>query len=348
MALLKLNGNLISLNGKLINVSDYSFTITVDTTKAGSASNTMIIATNGSGYNCSIDWGDGDTTLHSGTPGNITHVYSVGGIKQIKINGLFPTIYFNNSGDKAKLISINNWGDVGFTSMDGAFAGCTNLVSLANGGIISSTSGFFQTFLGCTSLITIPNDLFIKCTNVSTSAFNSTFWGCSSLLTIPTDLFRYNTLVSTNGFNSTFSNCTSLISIPIDLFRYNTLVSTNGFQYTFYGCISLISIPNMIFKYNLNVSTNGFKFTFQGCNKLQLNKYIFYSEGEQSTRFLNQSPNFTDCFTRTSFTGIQGEAPDLWNCNFGIGTPVTTTCFGGTGNSLTSLSNYNDIPVGWK
>ena len=58
-----------------------------------------------------------------------------------------------------------------------------------------------------------------------------------------------------------------------------------------------------------------------------------FSIDEQSTRFLNQSVNFESCFERTSFTGTIGEAPDLWNCDFG--------------NSLTSISNYSTIPSAW-
>jgi hypothetical protein len=58
--------------------------------------------------------------------------------------------------------------------------------------------------------------------------------------------------------------------------------------------------------------------------------------------------NFTNCFNRTTFTGVQGTAPDLWNYNFGTGTSTKTTCYGGAGNSLTSISNYADIPVAWK
>ena len=183
---------------------------------------------------------------------------------------------------------------------------------------------------------------------VSTSGFYQTFYNCSSLTSIPTDLFRYNTLVSISGFYQTFYGCSSLTSIPTDLFRHNTLVSTSGFFGTFYGCTNLTSIPADLFRYNVNVSTNGFYQTFYDCTKLQLNKWIFFASGEEGTRFLNKVSTFYRCFYRTSFTGTQGEAPELWNCDFGTETPTKTGCFEGSGNSLTSLSNYNDIPNDWK
>jgi len=72
---------------------------------------------------------------------------------------------------------------------------------------------------------------------------------------------------------------------------------------------------------------------------------MFYDSGESGTRFNGKSVNFQSCFERSTFTGTQGTAPDLWNCT---GTPTKTTCFGGAGNNLTSISNYTDIPVEWK
>ena len=44
-----------------------------------------------------------------------------------------------------------------------------------------------------------------------------------------------------------------------------------------------------------------------------------------------------------------GEAPpDLWNCDFGTGTPTKTSCFGGNGNNAITLTNYTSIPSEWK
>jgi hypothetical protein len=40
------------------------------------------------------------------------------GIYQVAIRGNFPRIYFNDTGDKEKIISIDQWGDVNWTSME--------------------------------------------------------------------------------------------------------------------------------------------------------------------------------------------------------------------------------------
>jgi len=139
-----------------------------------------------------------------------------------------------------------------------------------------------------------------------------------------------------------FSN-SGITTLPVDIFRYNILC--DSFEGTFQGAELLETVPANLFKYN-TLCTNFFT-TFSGCNKLQENKNIFYADGEQGTRFLNQSVNFKWCLDLSgAFAGTQGGAPDLWNCDFGSGTVDSTQCWGY--HDGTSLSNYASIPVGWK
>ena len=44
----------------------------------------------------------------------------------------FPRIYFNNGGDKDKLLTIEQWGTGHWTSMSSAFYGCSNLAGQAS------------------------------------------------------------------------------------------------------------------------------------------------------------------------------------------------------------------------
>lgn len=81
-------------------------------------------------YNYTVAWGDGSFSM--GQTGNATHSYGAPGVYEVKISGLFPSIYFNNSGDKLKIQSIEQWGtNVWGPSMKGAFEGCFNLISNA-------------------------------------------------------------------------------------------------------------------------------------------------------------------------------------------------------------------------
>ena len=166
------------------------------------------------------------------------------------------------------------------------------IVAVVNWGTVGGHNGWkylVNGFYGCANLTSLGvGRILASGTGILTDGFYATFYGCTSLTSIPTDLFRYNTAVSTYGFYETFYNCTSLTSIPTDLFRYNTAVSTNGFYQTFYGCPKLQALSN-----------------------------TFYEPGEEATRFLNQASDFTSAFSRTSFSGTQGVAPNLWTCDFG-------------------------------
>lgn len=165
------------------------------------------------------------------------------------------------------------------------------------------------------------------------------------ITSIPTDIFKKHTGIT--SFYDAFYNCTNLASLPTDIFRYNTNVTT--FYYTFYGCTALSSLPADLFKYNTKVTN--FCGTFSTCTKLQLRNDMFGTD--YTTRFTNlDSLTFYYMFYRASFNGSRGTAPELWNFTFTntSGTTITPTrgyCFGGAGNSSTSLSNYSGIPSAW-
>ena len=99
--------------------SNGQFITTWQTTKS------ITIPTEGTGYNYTVDWGDG--TLESGFTGDATHTYTNSGVYTISISGDFPRIYFNNAGDKNKILTIEQWGNIEWKSMAGAFYGCSNL-----------------------------------------------------------------------------------------------------------------------------------------------------------------------------------------------------------------------------
>jgi len=135
------NGSYISPNSPALAVtidadssskSATEFVTTWQTDNAGSSNSTSItIPTYGTGYAYQVDWnGDGDyldsdeATIHNGS---ITHDFGSAGTYQIRIKGAFPLIYFNNSGDKDKIISLDQWGTGQWKSMAHAFYGAINL-----------------------------------------------------------------------------------------------------------------------------------------------------------------------------------------------------------------------------
>jgi len=204
-----------------------------------------------------------------------------------------------------------------------------------NNVLVTSFKNAFQS----TDITSIPSGLFDN--NTAVTDFSSTFYGCSNLTSIPSGMFDYNTAVT--DFTACFRG-SGITSVPSGLFDNNTAVTT--FANCFRDCVDLETTASEL--YRLNTACTNFSLCFYNCLKLQQNIDLFYQAGEESTRFLNQSINFTSCFDRSSFTGTQGTAPDLWNCSFGTGTPTTTDCWNGAGNSTTSLTNYASIPTGWK
>ncbi|WP_075340793.1 BspA family leucine-rich repeat surface protein [Tenacibaculum agarivorans] len=86
----------------------------------------------GETYNYTVDWGDGTGVTNE--TGDAIHTYAVANTYTVSISGNFPRIYFNNSGDKDKILTIEQWGDQVWTSMENAFYGCSNL-NITNTGI---------------------------------------------------------------------------------------------------------------------------------------------------------------------------------------------------------------------
>jgi len=126
-----------------------NFISTWDTTKAGSASDTVVLPLlSGGTYSGTIDWGDGSSDDLSYA--NRTHTYAAGGTYTITISGSdIQGWRFANGGDRRKITDIFNWGTLNITT-DQAFYGCSNLDVTATDAPIISTTDLSRTFKGCT------------------------------------------------------------------------------------------------------------------------------------------------------------------------------------------------------
>ena len=120
---------LIALFSATISFAQNEFITVWETTTAGE-SITIPTATNAT-YDYTIDWGDG-SAVESGQTGNATHTYATAGKYDVSITGTFPRIYFNDTGDKTKILEVKQWGSQAWTSMEGAFYGCNSLNITAN------------------------------------------------------------------------------------------------------------------------------------------------------------------------------------------------------------------------
>lgn len=82
-------------------------------------------------YNYDIYWEDISNSSTNGTlsdqTGPVTITFPSAGEYRVEISGDFPTIRFSYGGDRRKLLTIEQWGDISWSSMNNAFAGCENL-----------------------------------------------------------------------------------------------------------------------------------------------------------------------------------------------------------------------------
>lgn len=107
-------------------------------------------------YNYDVDWDNDGIFEDIGVTGDITHQYDTPNTTyQVAIRGIFPSIYFNNTGVfRFKIISIDQWGDIAWESMEKAFYGCSNLeynaIDIPN---LSAVTNMSLMFSGDTSLV---------------------------------------------------------------------------------------------------------------------------------------------------------------------------------------------------
>jgi surface protein len=96
------------------------------------AGTTVTLALAGT-VDATIDWGDG-TTAHVTGPGPHVHDYGAEGVYTVAVTGTVTAYNSMNQGgsvsERAKLIEVVAWGDVGFTNLREAFFFATNLTTV--------------------------------------------------------------------------------------------------------------------------------------------------------------------------------------------------------------------------
>ncbi len=240
--------------------------IRVDTRESGvTPSDTFRIPANAPGetYRFKVDWGDGAIT--SNHTGNAEHTYLSGGVYDIKIYGKFPRFYFNNTGDRLKLLEVLDWGGIKYSAdQANAFYGCSNLTFIATdenswyNGITLGNSMF-----NGNSLTSLPTGMTLSNLTNGNSMFRD-----NSLTSLPDVMLLSNLTSGNNMFNNN-----SLTSLPtgmtlssltsgISMFNNNSLTSlpdgmllgnlTGGFQ--MFQNNSLTSLPDSM---TLSSLTNG-------------------------------------------------------------------------------------------
>ncbi len=190
-------------------------------------------------------------------------------------------------------------------------------------------------------------------TSFGGSSSTACFTGCTRLKEISGDVFW--TAVNATNFSYCFFNCTSLISVPETLFRFNT--NATSFEFCFDCCSALKTVPGVLFRYNVNATT--FNSCFQRNPAFNLIPVDLFRYNTKATNFYQcfrlcpglasipsavfqyntLATNFSYCFSES--TNITSSAPSLWTQ---FPSANGTGCF----NGCTKITNYANIPAGWK
>ena len=326
----------------------------------------------GFNYNMEVDWHDGSTSIITtyDDPNRI-HTYAVAGTQTTSIAGTCEAWYFNNGGDKLKFLTVDVWGDVGFTGLglEAAFYGCANATSFATEMPYYAVTSLYYTWRGCSSATSFPsvNTLVLvntlsytwySCSSAASfpdvntlvlvSNLGGTWYGCSSATSFP----DVDALVLVNTLSQTWQNCNFATSFP----SVNTLVLVKTLSYTWSGCSSATSFPDV----NALTSVTSLYTTWRGCssatsfpdvNTLVLVNTLFRTwNGCGACTTVPVLPSASTELTNVSDmmasigSGMLGTVVELWNAtNF----PNIST-YANAFTGATGLTNYADIPDGWK
>ena len=314
------------------------FKITVDTTKAGSASDTFVLPLQVGTTSMTVYWGDGNSDVITAyNQAELTHVYASSGTYQISCDGSFAGIYFAAAGDKLKLASIDNWGTNTWSKTTHSFNGCSNMVGTYTDSLDASLAGnFLGMFKGCTSfnsdltidtsLATSMQAMFYGCTtfngNVTFSDTSSVnrmlemFWGCTNF----NKPVSFDTSANTR-FQSMFYNCTNFDQ-AVNFDTSSALFISSMF--------TLCTSFNQTINFDLTSINSSINYMFAGCSSL------------------NSAVNLTNTSGVTNLQGVFQNCTvfnqdiSAWNIS---GVTVATIMLQGTAFSTT---NYDLLLVAWQ
>ena len=223
-------------------------------------------------YNFVVDWGDGtQNTITTWNQAAVTHTYSVAGTYQITIKGICKGWRFNNTGDRSKILSVQQWGtSLKFGTTEGNyFLGCNNLnlSSVTDTPVLTGVLNMSNCFSACSALTTINKIgewAFSKVTNMSSmfqsaTNFNQNIgsWNVSNVTNMSTMFFQATNFNQNIG-SWNVSNVTNMIYMFFQATNFNQNIgSWNVSNVTDFGSFMIGKTTDTFSTTNLDAIYNG-------------------------------------------------------------------------------------------
>jgi surface protein len=240
-------------------------------------------------YNFNWSTSDGQSGSQA-TDADLTFTFPANGEYYISINGTFPRIYFNNTGDKAKLIDIVSWGNIVWSSMLFAFDGCINLTSVTatDAPDLTNVSDMRSMFDTCNSMSALDTSAW----DVSgVTDMRSIFLNCNSLTTLDVSGWDTSNLSLTT---SMFSNCLALTALDVSGWSTGNITSMGSM---FSNCSSLITLD--LSGWNTS-SVTSMASTFRDCSSLT----TLNATGLNTSNVISMNKMFFECSALTTISGL--------------------------------------------
>ena len=112
----------------------------------------------GPGYNYNVSWVKVGTPAINGTLLNQTGSALIDnltpGIYRVEITGIFPRIHFNSGPERLKILTIEQWGNIAWSTMQNSFSGCANLTyNATDSPNLAGVTDMSQMFTSCSKLV---------------------------------------------------------------------------------------------------------------------------------------------------------------------------------------------------